>query len=378
MTGINIKQFLNNFAQNYTRQTANAQNTYNASAVQISSQTSQAAENLAKNTSTAASSISAQNLQLNTLQNMDRAIYLKDVMQLPRNANELIYMLQRGITQSRFNQIFSTQLAAQKNTLSQLQAQILAQLQGINSANAEIMANIRLTDRIQASLKNLEILSGCMINLSQISLLLQQNGKEAVTKLIMSMTDALKSGITDLSQMKEMAKFINAVLSAASENNPQKTLKLLLLLYLPWLPLEDSVGFDLEIQKKEEGEDENDSILIITVTTINFGVVKAVLVLETPNSVHAAIEASEDFPQKELRLRIEGEQRFYAMNSVISFDTNSNIKALHTKQAAGINMSRTTEINPYMLLMAHTLIKHIIDIDNNTTLGITSHTDIGL
>ena len=38
-------------------------------------------------------------------------------------------------------------------------------------------------------------------------------------------------------------------------------------------------------------------------------------------------------------------------------------------------MAQTTEINPYLLLMAHTIIKHVIDIDNNTSAGIISHTD---
>ena len=46
------------------------------------------------------------------------------------------------------------------------------------------------------------------------------------------------------------------------------------------------------------------------------------------------------------------------------------------KAAANINMSQTNEINPYLLLMAHTVIKHVIDIDNNKSLGITSHTDM--
>ena len=64
------------------------------------------------------------------------------------------------------------------------------------------------------------------------------------------------------------------------------------------------------------------------------------------------------------------------MDSVLSFETNNNIKDItESKQSANINMSQTTEINPYLLLMAHTIIKHIIDIDNNKTLGITSHTD---
>lgn len=374
MAGIDLRKFFNNFGQNYTRQVFVAKNVPNTS-IQPSLQSAQASQTPA-NLSQPVNLPISQNLQLNNLQNMDRAIYAKDVMQFPRNVNEFIYMIQRGMTHSQFNQMFSAQIAAQKNTLSQIQAQILAQLQGLSTTTAKEMANIQLASQLQGSLKDLEILSGGMIKLDQIAQIIQINGKDAITKLIMSMTEASKSGITDLTQMKEMAKFINASISIASENNPQKTLKLLLMLYLPWLPLEDGVGFDLEIQQKNDSKPETDSILTITVTTINFGVVKATLILETSNSVHVFIEAGKDFPKQELQLRIEGEQKHYAMDSVLSFENNDNIKPLEqTKQSANINMSQTTEINPYMLLMAHTLIKHIIDIDNNKTLGLTSHTD---
>ena len=377
MAGIDIRRFLNNFGQNYTRQAFAAKTAINIPPQPSTLQPQQTTANLAQNiTQNSVNQALSQNLQLNTLQNMDRAIYAKDVMQLPRNVNELIYMLQRGMSHAQFNQMFSAQLAAQRNTLSQFQAQILAQLQGLSTSTAKEMVNIQLASQIQGSLKNLEILSGGMIKLDQIAQMLQLNGKDAITKLIMSMTEASKSGITDLSQMKEMAKLINASVSIASENNPQKTLKLLLMLYLPWLPLEDGVGFDLEIQPKNDTSPESDSILTLTVITINFGVVKATLILETSNSVHVLIEAAKEFPKQELQLRIEGEQKHYAMESVLSFENNNNIKPLEQpKQAANINMSQTTEINPYMLLMAHTLIKHIIDIDNNKTLGITSHTD---
>ncbi len=378
MTGIDIRKFLNNFGQNYTRQAFVAKNAVTNSPPPVIAQTTQnSAANLAQNLQqTTTNQVLSQNLQLNTLQNMDRAIYAKDVMQLPRNVNEFIYMIQRGMTHAQFNQMFSAQLAAQKNSLSQLQAQILAQLQGLATSTAKEMVNIQLASQVQGSLKNLEILSGGMIKLDQIAQLFQINGKEAISKLIMSMTEASKSGITDLTQMKEMAKLINASVSIASENNPQKTLKLLLMLYLPWLPLEDGVGFDLEIQQESQEKPESDSILTITVTTINFSVVKATLILETSNSVQVSIEANKEFPKQELQLRIESEQKHYAMESVLTFENNENIKPIeHTKQAANINMSQTTEINPYMLLMAHTLIKHIIDIDNNKTLGLTSHTD---
>lgn len=380
MSGIDLKRFLNNFGSNYPQQTLSARGSVNTVAQSQSSAVPQnissQAQNAAPQTPEVLSTQAAQNLQLNALKNMDRAVYAKEVLQLPKNVNEFIYMLQRGLTQTQFNQLFASQLAAQRNTLSQLQAQILAQLQGLTTTMNDEMVNIQLTNQLQTTLKKLEILSGGMINLSDISILLQKNGKEALTKLIMSMTEASKSGITDLSQMKEMAKLINASISIAAENNPQKTLKLLLMLYLPWLPLEDGVGFDLEIQQKSEDKEESDSILVITISTINYSVVRATLILETSNSVQVQIECQENFPKDELQHRIDGEQKYYSMDSVLSFETNNNIKSrTDAKQSASINMSQTTEINPYLLLMAHTIIKHTIDIDNNKTLGIISHTD---
>ena len=63
------------------------------------------------------------------------------------------------------------------------------------------------------------------------------------------------------------------------------------------------------------------------------------------------------------------------MDSNVSFNTKESNSNQQEKQSANINMSQTNEINPYLLLMAHTLIKHIIDIDNGKTLGIQSHVD---
>lgn len=381
MSGIDIRRFLNNFNQNYAQQrTFSAKGSYNVTPSQpsvIPEKSSEALANKAQVVSqnSATVYVEQQNLQLNTLRSIDRAIYAKDLFQMPRNINEFIYMIQRGLTQSQFNQMFANQLAAQKNSLSQLQAQILAQLQGLSLSNAKEMVNIQLAGQFQASLKNLDILSNGMINLSEISILLQKNGKEALTKLIMSMTEASKSGITDLTQMKEMAKLINASIAVAAENNPQKTLKLLLMLYLPWLPLEDGVGFDLEVETKSESGEESDSILTVTITTVNFGSVVATLVLETSNSVQVSIKCDETFPKSELKLRLEGDGKNYAMDSVLNFEVNKDKKPTIEKASANINMSQTTEINPYLLLMAHSIIKHVIDIDNNKTLGITSHTD---
>jgi len=378
MSGIDVRRFLNSFRQNYNSRTFTAKETYNAATQNQPSLSAKGAESsaqLIQSSVVKSAPQIQQNLQMNTLQSIDRSLYAKDLLQMPKNMNELIYMLQRGLTQSQFNQMFANQLAMQRNTLSQMQAQILAQLQGLNINTAKEMVNVQLAAQFQASLKNLDILSGGMINLNEISVLLQRNGKEALTKLIMTMTEASKSGITDLTQMKEMAKLINASIAIASENNPQKTLKLLLMLYLPWLPLEDGVGFDLEVETKNNGHEESDSILTVTITTVNFGAVIATLVLETSNSVQTSIECSDRFPKEELQLRIEGEEKHYSMDSVTTFSVNKDLKPQVQKAQANINMAQTTEINPYLLLMAHTIIKHVIDIDNNKTMGLSSHID---
>lgn len=461
MAGINIKRFLNNFTQNYNRPstTANTTGANSSSGVQNSNRVPMDTSKPNVPNGSALSNWGqgvknvAQSLKLNVLQNADRATYLKEVLNLPKNLNEFVYMVQRKIPQEQLNKTLAQQQQQQTpqmhpKTISNIQSQILSQqsylqnaktmqnLTGQNKAlpnsgqstsqnsgmmgqsamansqlsgqiirqdlnlqrnNAELMKNkmltelneididveaqetaeIALTKELQSTLKKLDIMSGGMIKLDVFAQLIQKNGKAAIAKLIMNMTEASKSGVSDLSQMKEMAKFINASISIAAENNPQKTLKLFLLMYLPWLPLEEGVGFDVEVQeRKEESGESSDSILVITVTTLNYGVVKATLFLETSNSVHVDISSSDKFPKKELKLRIEKEQGFYSMESVLSFKTDDNIKQnSENKQAASINMSQTTEINPFLLLMAHTLIKHIIEIDNNTTLGLTTHED---
>ena len=317
--------------------------------------------------------------QMAEMAGADQAVYVKDMMKLPKNMNEFVYMLQRNITLNQLNQQFVNQINMQRNALSQTQAQILAQLQGLSLTEAQNMiltGNKTLISQLQTQLRNLPITSNGMINLLDVSALIQANGKDAIAKLITTMANSAKLGIQDVSQLKETAKLINASVAAASQKDSAQTMKLLMLLYLPWLPLQEGVGFDIEIEKGASGED-SDSILVITITTLNFGNVVATLILENSNSVHVNIECVKEFPKDELLLRIEGDEKHYSMESVVSFETSSQttVNNAQEKPQAKINMSDTNEINPYLLLMAHTIIRHVIEIDKNTSNGILSHTD---
>jgi len=315
----------------------------------------------APQTPTAASTSAS--AQIANLNGTDRAAYVKDLMKLPKNINEFVYIVQRNMSQAQFQQQFNRYMANQRNMLSQTQAQILAQLQGLSFPDsAALQSNKAMLNQLASTLKNLPIMSGTMINLADISLLIQNNGKDAVTKLIMAMAGAAKQGVTDLTQMKDTAKLINASIAMAAQGDNAQTLKTLLLLYLPWLPLQEGTGFELDIEAGENSSPD-DSILTITITTVNYGIVKAVLILENSNSVQVSIECSKDFPKDELLLRIEADEKHYSMQSAVTFSTAVEHKTATDKPQAKINMSNTNEINPYMLLMAHTIIRHTIELD---------------
>lgn len=314
--------------------------------------------------------------QMGSLAGTETSAYVKDLLKLPKNLNEFVYMVQRGLNQMQMSRMLSQQIMAQKsNMISSSQAQILAQLQGLSTSELQSILKLQLNaNNNENMLRNLQILAGEKLNIAELSSLLQANGKDALTKLILTMSNAAKQGVGDLTQLKDTAKLINASIALASQDNASQTLKTILLLYLPWLPLQEGIDFELEVLRNPDNE-ESDSILVITISTINFGRVVATLVLETSNSVHVNIECSKEFPKDELSLRIQGEEKHYSLQSVLSFQP-LEVKSEEKEHAkANVSMSSMTEINPFLLLMAHAIIRHTIMIDNEASNGIITHRD---
>lgn len=357
MSNINLGHLISKFV-NYQALNANkASQSTTAQQIQTGNSLS------AGTTQSNISSTSYGTVQTANLAGTDRASYIKDLLQLPKNLNEFVFIIQKNLSQAQFQQQYNQIQTAQRNLLSQTQAQILAQLQGLTIAGSDgTQSNSVLLTQLAESLKNLPISTSAMINLADIASIIQTNGKDAITKLIMAMASAAKQGVSDLTQLKDTAKLINASVALASQGDNAQTLKTLLLLYLPWLPLQEGVGFDLEITADEKSKSEN-SILIITITTVNYGTVTAILTLESSNSVHVDIECSKYFPKDELLLRIESEEKHYSMQSAVTFSVIKETKSTVEKPYAKINMSNTNEINPFLLLMAHTIIRHTLEID---------------
>jgi len=136
-------------------------------------------------------------------------------------------------------------------------------------------------------------------------------------------------------------------------------------LYFPWLPLNEGVGFDLEITAPDGENDLNDSKLTVLIQTKNFGNLKGIFALTTTNSVDILIFCSENFPKKLLQKLLMEESTSHAMNTNIDVEEVQPIKEENEVHETKVNLSATNEMNPYLLLMAHAFIRNTILIDNN-------------
>jgi DNA helicase-2/ATP-dependent DNA helicase PcrA len=121
-------------------------------------------------------------------------------------------------------------------------------------------------------------------------------------------------------QIQETLGIINSCISMAESNNPAQSLKSLMLLYLPWLPLNEGVGFDLEITPQDGETESNDSKLTVLIQTKNFGNLKGVFTLTTSNSIDIYIICSESFPKKTLLLTMQEESNSHSMNTNIDIE----------------------------------------------------------
>ena len=335
----------------------------NPPAQNINVQTAQAQPTAAQAFSESSQQIASQSIQTAMMGGSENAAFIKDAMKFPSNFNAFIYIVQQGMSTAQLNTQLQKHLMNLQG-LTQTQAQILAQLKGFNSAELLSAQGINGTvlSQIEAAIKKLPISANGMINIADIAALITSNGKDAITQLIISMANSAKSGVNNINQIKDAARLINASVAVASQGDNAQTLKMLMLLYLPWLPLQQGVDFDLEISSQDEEKSDN-SVLVIRIQTVNYGEIVAVLTLINPNSVDINIQCSDEFPKDELTLRLNTENKNYSVQNSLSYTPKIVDKTASDKPKATINMSATNEISPYLLLTAQQIIRFVVEID---------------
>ena len=119
-----------------------------------------------------------------------------------------------------------------------------------------------------------------------------------------------------------------------------------------------------EIKGKDK-ENNDSSVLVVTIDTIHWERIIATLILVDSASVDVTISCQDDFPKDELNLRLNAEGKNYSAKTNYSYAISKNlVSQKFEKSQATINMSDTNEINPYLLLVAHQII-HSDNFTNN-------------
>lgn len=327
----------------------------NSSLSNAKPQSSQVAQNIESITNL------TQMLQMNNITNLDRSVFIKNLLGLPQTLGQILLNAQnpnRPLLGSTLNLgTINGEILQNKNTLATLFDENMPLNVSINTANQAQAAKVQQ--------ETIALFFSGMVSMSDISKLILQNGKQAVAALIVAMASATKQGMSS-EQIQETLSIINSCISLAESNNSAQTLKSLMMLYLPWLPLNEGVGFDLEITPEDGETDSNDSKLTVLIQTRKFGNLKGVFTLTTSNSIDIYIICSESFPKKTLLMSLQEESQSHAMNTNIDIEKVKPQKEENEVQETKVNLSATNEMNPYLLLMAHSFIRNTILIDNNT------------
>lgn len=318
---INAQNLIKNSqtGQSANNLTANSSN-FNSNVNQALSQNSLTSINYSASTQQNQSSLILSNtnqLVISTVEVEQRANYIKDLLNLPRDF------------QSFINQI-----------------------QNMNTETAKSFAKI-LTDG--------------KINLSALTELLAGNSKEAVQKLMMTIMTVSKMGSNNVSGLKELMAMFSV---SANSSDSTQTVKNLLMLYLPWLPLsirnEMNLDFDIDIFDKIQGadpnEEENIETIKIMIETANYGNVLAELEMAPNFEVDVYITAIESFPESEVLKRFNEENK---KNSISSNTKIEKTKDPENSQEFKQNVKITSSnfVSPKLVQSAHSLIKIIIEVD---------------
>ena len=202
------------------------------------------------------------------------------------------------------------------------------------------------------------------LNTSQLASMLQTNSKEAMTNLykMLAQFNQLGLSIKD-EQTSELSKLISLV--SASATSDVQSLRTTMLMYLPWLPLTDPNAFKLEIASAgADGGVGADDFITLLISTENYGNIQATIYKTEQDGIKIELTTSQTFPQKDFveLMKEESKKHNININLLLAIKEAFN-KKKEEKSETQVFMNTSPGINPFLLLISNTVIKHIHTID---------------
>lgn len=204
------------------------------------------------------------------------------------------------------------------------------------------------------------------LDISKLLILLQTNGKAAQEKLAKMIATMNQSGIYNTQQLKEMSVLINACIPANDASQAQ-ILKSLMVMYLPWLPLNESAGFQFGAEDTQNGQkNAGEDTITIVITTKNYGMVK-ILLFKEDSGFCMDVDCSDSFPKDRFNEAIKAENSLHLTENP-TYTVRKSVENEERQKEIKVEFSKSAKISPLLLIVVHTLIRIITDIDSTGTL----------
>ncbi|MBO5947992.1 hypothetical protein J6Q66_04050 [bacterium] len=211
-------------------------------------------------------------------------------------------------------------------------------------------------------------MQNAFLDVAKLINFLQQNGEQGKQNLLNLIVSINKAGFTQTEQLKELGFIINACMPSAQNSNAT-VMKNLILLYLPWLPLGEGMGFDIEVRNSQEDEKgEDDDSVMIYIQTQNFGSIKVLLKVENKTKVLLQISCDEKFPKNIAEKRFKEEVQSFNIKTEFNYSLmkqENNENDVDKDAQTRVNVDTSRHINPLLMMAAHSIIKIIFEIDKN-------------
>ena len=286
-----------------------------------------------------------------------------------RAQNEAMKMVQQtaqNITQNFVQQqnILQTQMMLKELSRTE-QSWLMKHMFDFPENIAQLLEQI-VTNGKTVSAQELASLMKQELDISKILVLLQTNGKTALEKVAKMIATMNQSGIFNTQQLKEMSVLINACIPANDASQTQ-ILKSLMIMYLPWLPINESVGFNFGADSAQEGQKgAGEDTITILITTKTFGLVKIFLFM-SDNGCNMDINCSQEFPKDRFNEAIKGENALHLNEEPVY--TVRKTPEENTASELKVEFSKSAKITPQLLIIVHAIIKIVTELDNSGSLA---------
>lgn len=282
--------------------------------------------------------------------------------------NEAVRQIQQtvqNIAQNfvRQNDIMNTQMQLKDLTNAE-RSMLLKNLFDFPSNIKDIAAFLAAENKV-LNAKELQLLMTQPLDISKLLVLMQTNGKTAMEKITKMIATMNQSGIYNTTQLKEMAILVNACIPA-NDASASQILKSFMIMYLPWLPIHGAMEFNIGSEGGKDGKSGSDEDTItVIITTKNYGMVKIFLYKEE-GGYNLDVNCSEDFPKEKFNAEIKTKSEDASLNlkkNVVYTTRKASTDEKKESDEAKVEFSKSSKISPQLLIVIHSLIKIVMEID---------------